>query len=242
MLHWCQKWDAQFDLPLPEITTEEFSRAWTRFKLVSTAKEWNTEKQVMILPTLLRGKLVDYYVELDEAIKACMKLLKTALMTRAGLIKDPLTAGKIFISRCQHANEKAEIFTNDLRKLFEQAYPDEDVTSGILLQCLLTGLHVPVSHQILLHGQPTTFEQAIKEAMEIEYTLNFETKAEPVKVTNAVSNHNPLRVPNVEMQLQKTPDQMMKHMESLEMKLQAGAEGASDAYYSSLVEDAAREN
>ena len=98
---------AQFDLPLPEITTEEFSRAWTRFELVSTAKEWNTEKQVMILPTLLRGKLVDYYVELDEAIKASMKLLKTALMTRAGLIKDPLTAGKIFISRCQHANEKA---------------------------------------------------------------------------------------------------------------------------------------
>ena len=44
-----------------------------------------------------------FYVELDEAIKASMKLLKTALMTRAGLIKDPLTAGKIFISRCQHA-------------------------------------------------------------------------------------------------------------------------------------------
>ena len=71
--------------------------AWTRFELVSTAKEWNTEKPVMILPTLLHGKLVDYYVELDEAIKASMKLLKTALMTRAGLIKDPLTAGKIFI-------------------------------------------------------------------------------------------------------------------------------------------------
>ena len=52
----------------------------------------------MILPTLLRGKLVDYYVELDEAIKASMKLLKTALMRRARLIEDPLTAGKIFIS------------------------------------------------------------------------------------------------------------------------------------------------
>ena len=83
-----------------------FSLAWTRFELVSTAKEWNTEKQVMILPTLLSGKLVDYYVELDEAIKASMKLLKTALMTRAGLVKDPLTAGKIFISYCQHASKK----------------------------------------------------------------------------------------------------------------------------------------
>ena len=187
----------------------------------------------MILPTLLPGKLVDYYVELDEAIKASMKLLKTALMTRAGLIKDPLTAGKIFISRCQHANEKAEDFANDLRKLFKQAYPDEDVTSGILFQHLLTGLHVPESLQIQLHGQPTTFEPAIKEAMEIEYALNFETKAEPVKVINAVSNHDPLREPNVEMQQQKTLDQMTKHIESLEMKLQAGAEGTSDVHYSS---------
>ena len=148
---------AQFDLLLPEITTKEFSRAWTRFELVSTAKEWNTEKQVMILPTLLHGKLVDYYVELDEALKTSMKLLKTALMMRAGLIKDPITAGKIFISCCQHANDKAEGFTNFLRKLFKQAYPDEEVTSGILLQRLLTGLHMPVSHQILLHRQPTTF-------------------------------------------------------------------------------------
>ena len=90
-----------------------------------------------------------------------------------------------------------------------------------------------MSCQILLHGQPTTFEQAIKEAMEIEYALNFETKAEPVKVINAVSNHNPLREPNVEMQLQKTLDQMTKCMESLEMKLQAGAEGTSDVHYSS---------
>ena len=68
--------------------------------------------------------------------------------------------------------------------------------------------------------------------MEIEYDLNFETKAEPVKVINAVSNHDPLREPNVEMQLQKTLDQMMKCMVSLEMKLQAGAEGASGVPYS----------
>ena len=69
----------QFDLPLPEITVEEFSRAWTRFELVSAAKEWNTEKQASIVPTLLRGKLVDYYVELDATTKADLKQLKMAL-------------------------------------------------------------------------------------------------------------------------------------------------------------------
>lgn len=72
MLRWCQEWDMAewLDLPLPEITTEEFSRAWTRFELVYAAKEWNTAKQLSILPTLLRGKLVDYFVELDTTTKA----------------------------------------------------------------------------------------------------------------------------------------------------------------------------
>ena len=76
---------AQFYFISPRITTEEFSPAWTRFELVSTAREWKTEKQVMILPTFL----VDDYVKLDEAIKASMKLLKTTLIKRVGFIKDP---------------------------------------------------------------------------------------------------------------------------------------------------------
>lgn len=41
---------ATFDVPIPEITVEEFPRVWTQFELV---KEWNTEKQASILPTLL---------------------------------------------------------------------------------------------------------------------------------------------------------------------------------------------
>ena len=51
---------AAFDVPLPEIMVEKFLRAWTLFELVSTAKEWSSEKQALILPTLLRGKLVDH--------------------------------------------------------------------------------------------------------------------------------------------------------------------------------------
>ena len=50
------------DLPLPEISTEEFHQAWTRFELVANAKEWNADKRKVVLPTLLRGKLVEYYM------------------------------------------------------------------------------------------------------------------------------------------------------------------------------------
>ena len=140
---------------------EEFLRAWTRFELVSAAKEWNAEKQASILPTLLQGKLVDHYVDLDATTKADLKLLKAALMEKAGLAQDPLTAGKLFISRSQHPGEKAADFAIHL-KLFKQAYPDEELTSGILLQRFLTGLASPISQQILLHGQPTSFNQAVE--------------------------------------------------------------------------------
>ena len=160
------KW---FDLLLPKITTEEFSRAWTRLVLASAAKEWNTAKQLSILPTLLRGKLVDYYVELDTTTKADLKLLKTALTMRARLTRGPLTARRMFISRCQLPGKKAEDFVNDLKKIFKQAYPEEELTSGILLQRFMTGLVAPVSRQMLLRGQPITFEQAVKDAKAIEY-------------------------------------------------------------------------
>ena len=49
----------QLDLPLPEITVEDFKRAWTHFELVADAKDWNENEQKVILPTLLCRKLVD---------------------------------------------------------------------------------------------------------------------------------------------------------------------------------------
>ena len=45
------------NIPLPEITCEDFQTTWTRFELVAAAKEWNAEKQALILPTLFRGML-----------------------------------------------------------------------------------------------------------------------------------------------------------------------------------------
>ena len=35
---------AQLDLPLPEITVEDFKRACTCFELVADAKDWNENK------------------------------------------------------------------------------------------------------------------------------------------------------------------------------------------------------
>ena len=55
------------ELPLPELTDangkEGFLHAWTRLELIAAAKEWDEEKQLKVLPTMLRGKLLDTYIE-----------------------------------------------------------------------------------------------------------------------------------------------------------------------------------
>ena len=214
---------AQFNLPLPEITPKELTRAWTRFELVAAAKEWSTERQTAILPTLLRGKLVDHYVNLEATTRADLKQLKTALMTKAGLAQDSLTAGKMFMSRCQRPGEKAEDIADELKKFFGLAYPEEDITSDVLLQRFLTGLLASVSRQVLLHGKPTTFAQAIKNVMEIEYSLNFENQSEPERDINAISQPNPMDQPKLVAQLQQTLEQMSKRLEPLEIRLQTDA-------------------
>ena len=68
----------QLEILLPEITVEEFQCSWTRFELVSGAKRWEAAKQKLILPTLLRGKLVDIYMGLDDT-SGDLKLLKKPL-------------------------------------------------------------------------------------------------------------------------------------------------------------------
>ena len=121
---------ATFNLALPKITVEEFSRAWIWFELVFAAKEWSAEKQASILPMLLWGKPVEYYFDLDVTTKADLKLPRMQFMNKAGLVQDPLTAGKLFISCCQRLGEKAANFAHHFRKLFKQAYPKKDLTCG----------------------------------------------------------------------------------------------------------------
>ena len=65
------------DIPFPGLNVENFKRAWVRFELVAKAKEWAAEKQLTVLPTLLRGKLVDHYMEFDTDTRADLGKLKS---------------------------------------------------------------------------------------------------------------------------------------------------------------------
>lgn len=135
---------AQLELPLPEVMIEDFRRGWTRFEFVAAAKGWDAAKQLKVIPTLLRGKLIDYYVELSEDAKFSLGNLKTALQERAGVIEDPLAASRQFNQQSQNPNEKVKDFASTFKRLFKNAYPEESMTSAVLLQRFLTGLRLEI--------------------------------------------------------------------------------------------------
>jgi len=212
---------AQLELPLPELTVSDFERSWTRFELVATAKEWNDAKKKLILPTLLRGKLVDVYVAFDDTTRASLPDTKKALMQSAGILRDPLSAGQAFMSRHQLTGETVRDYARHLSKLFKESYPDEAQTSAILLQKFLTGLSPPICRQLLLKGKPSSLANAITDATTIEYALNFESTHEELHEVNAI--HQKPAAPKGEesKKLQSALDEVTKKLEALETKLES---------------------
>ena len=164
------------DLPLPEITVEDFERVWTQFELVANAKDWNANKRKVNFPTLLRGKLVDIYMTIDDETRDLQDLKNTDASCWA--LQDPLTASQSFMSCREVPGEKVKDFATDLKKLFVESYPNEQIMSAILLQQFLTGLSPAISRQLLLNGKPTTFERAIADASDIEFAFVFEPSQE----------------------------------------------------------------
>ena len=192
---------------------EDFQRAWIRFNLVAAAKKWDNAKQLAIVPALLCGTLVDFFVELSEEECADMQTLKKA-SAKAGLARDPLSSAKCFNMRKQGQEEKVADFARDLKKLFSQAYPSESIQSPVLLQRFLTGLLGSVSQQLLLKGWPANLEQAIKEATEVKYALHFSRETAEVHTVQQSTSDKRLD------QLTQTMEKMALQLEKLEAKLQ----------------------
>ena len=100
--------------------------------------------------------------------------------------------------------------------LFKDAYSSDDYTSAILLQQFLTGLLSPIRRQLLLHSKPEILHQAIKEAVNVEYALNFDTGLEDTQEVNVVQSKPPTQDSAVVHKLQESLDQIVKCLETLE--------------------------
>ena len=144
-----------------------------------------------------------------------MTLLKSMLMKKAGLVRDSLTASKLYVP-CQGPQEKVAEFLTGLKQLFKEAYPTEQLTSTILLQRFLTGLSLKICQQLLLHGKPETLHQAVDDATAIEYALNFEEEKDDLHEISTV--HHKLQPQSFKgtQKLQSSLDEIVKCLEALE--------------------------
>ena len=89
-------------------------------------------------------------MEVNDVTCGDLANLKTFLMSKVGLLREPLTSSQLFMLRSQHPGERILDHVADLKKLFKEACTTEDYTSIILLQHFLTGLLPPIWHQLLL--------------------------------------------------------------------------------------------
>ena len=109
-------------------------------------------------------------------------------------------------------------YATDLKKLFQESYPEESQASPILLQRFLTGLSPPVCHQLLLNGKPGALDQAITDATSIEYALNFQPALEEPTEVNVVHQQPPTSANKDSQKLQSLMEAMTKRLEELEIQ------------------------
>ena len=102
--------------------------------------------------------------------------------------------------------------------IHKEAYPEETVsTSGVLRQRFLTGLRSDITKHILLKGNPTTLDEAVKDAGSIERALAFKD-GQRIAPVQAVKAKTPSEPPGGNEELQTTLDQVLKRLEELEAR------------------------
>ena len=114
-------------------------------------------------------------------------------------------------------SEKVADFAGSLKKLYKSAYPGEAITSTVLLQRFLTGLCPEIAHQLLLRNRPTDFTAALKDAIEIEYALEFDNQDDTI---NAIGRTAQKTTPTPDASLRQTLETLTKRLDSLEATMQ----------------------
>ena len=164
--------------------------------------------------------MIDYYVELDNNTKGDLKLLKAALQERTGTKEDPLLASRNFNQRNQGPDEKVHDFASALKQLFKNAYPTEAMTSTVLLQRFLTGLLPDIGRQLLLKKKPADFSAALKDAVDIEYALEFDNSGDSINALTRKPRITSGSESSDAITLRQSLETLTKRLDSLETTLQ----------------------
>ena len=143
-------------LALPEPLQDRDAREWfKRFEVCASANEWNEEKKLKRLPTLLRGRAWAVYDALGERQTDTYAHLKTALLKRLSpdTEEDRLSAWEELAKRrLREEQESVDELARDLEKLLDRASPGlpAEIRDSELRFHLINALPEKVAFQLKL--------------------------------------------------------------------------------------------
>ena len=141
---------------IPEPLQHEDARSWfKRFELCAAANDWNADKQLLRLPTLLRGRAWAIYESLSNADKESYEKLKKAILERLHPDTDEnhlAAREQLSQRRLREGAESIDELARDLEKLLDQASPGlpADTREAELRFHLMNSLPDNVSFQLKL--------------------------------------------------------------------------------------------
>jgi len=177
--------------------------------LCAAANEWNAAKQLLRLPTLLRGRSWAIYESLGEDDKETYKKLKKAILERLNPDSDEhrLAAQEQLSQRRLHeGTESIDELARDSEKLLDQASPGLPAATreAELRFHLINSLPKAVSFQLKLQP-PGNYTATIAKARELQLIYSRSSIPQPV---SSVRSEERDRLDRVEQSLLQMTEQL----------------------------------
>ena len=196
---------------LPEPLQDDNARSWfKRFEVCCTANGWNEAKQLVSLPTLLKGRAWAIYEVLTEEQTDTYAHLKEALLSRlsSDTDEDRVCAREQLAQRKLHGDrESVDELARDLERLLDKASPGLpiEIRDRELKYHLMNALPEKVSLQSKL--LPTqTYTQTISKATELLLIYRRVDKAEGH--IQQITNPKEERLDKIEAAVQQVSEQL----------------------------------
>jgi len=201
---------ASSSICLPEPLHHEDASSWfRRFELCAAANEWDAAKQLLRLPTMLRGRSWAIYESLGDDDKETYAKLKKAILDRLNPDSDEhrlAAREQLSQRRLREGVESIDELARDLEKLLDHASPGLPAATreAELRFHLINSLPDAVSFQLKLQS-PANYPATIAKARELQLIYSRNNIPQPV---SSIRSEEKDRLDRLEQSLLQMTEQL----------------------------------